>query len=102
MTSVKLKTPSVNQRALDLEPRLGTSQDQFIQFCKRLEEAVSRQSSDRQVVLESFRKEITGADAPLRTEDIELLFASSVILDLVSQNWGLTTNGVKIQISPPP
>lgn len=87
--------------AVELAPQLGIFTETFVDFCRQLEKDI----------LKAKKSQLTGVTGRLRAglisnellseSDLALLFAKSVILDLVSQGWELSVKDSKISVCPP-
>src|SRR5690606_16513884 len=89
--------------AFELAPQLGNSTEIFIAFCRQIETEVlrSRKKSQIKKVLDRLRDELVSNDLLLESE-LALLFAKSVIVDLVSQGWNVSVEDGKVSVRPPP
>lgn len=107
--SLEIELMDEQRQVIDLMPKLGSLQNEFSKFCRKLERELKKierlellsQKVALQEVLNKFRNEIRTIKEPLRTERIELLFVSSVILDLLYQGWKLNIVGSRAQIYSP-
>jgi hypothetical protein len=88
--------------AVDLAPQLGKSTEIFVDFCSKFEAEVSGAKKKSQIagVIDKLRGELIPDDL-LSEEELALLFAKSVILDLVAQGWKLSVHKAKISVCPP-
>lgn len=92
---------SNKQDSLALAPHLGPLRGRFVDFCKKIERELGQdESAERAEVLVQLRDDLA-RDLPVQGEDLELLFVSSVTLDLVGQGWELNVNGKDVTIKPP-
>jgi hypothetical protein len=89
------------QEGLKLTPRLGHLQGQFVDFCKKVEREFGQgEAAERAEALVQLRDELA-RDVPVRGDDLELVFVSSVVLDLVGQGWELSVEGDEVSVKPP-
>lgn len=88
--------------AVELAPQLGESNHAFVEFCRQLEAKISNAKNKLQLTnaIAGSRQEITTNELASESE-LALLFAKSVILDLVSQGWDLGVKDAKISVSSP-
>lgn len=85
-----------------LEPNLGEWRNSFVRFCDRLEERLAAlEGTSRGEILEEFRNEIISTKGLTKTDELDLLFVQSVVLDLVSQDWQLNVSNSQIEICSP-
>jgi hypothetical protein len=92
---------SDEQGSITLTPRLGALQEKYVDFCRKIEREFARgESAERAEVLVQLRDELA-RDFPVEGEDLELLFVSSVTLDLVGQGWELNVDGKGVTVRPP-
>lgn len=86
---------------IELTPRVGNSTREYLKFCRRIE-AKTRgiQGIDRITATKEFRNDLIH-DHLVSEEELALLFAKSVILDLVAQGWKLKVREPKIFVYPP-
>src|ERR1051326_3905228 len=85
-----------------LEPTLGEWRKSFVRFCARLEERLAEpDGTPRGEIIEEFKDEITGINRLTKTDELDLLFVESVVLDLVSQDWQLSVDKSLVEIYSP-
>jgi hypothetical protein len=91
------------QASLDLEPTLpGELRGRFAQFCLRLKEAIEDCADNaRGAVLASFREDVHRCAGVSGDEKIDLMFAESLVLDLVAQDWRIDAEGGRVRIVAP-
>lgn len=86
---------------IELTPRLGDSTAKYMEFCRRVEAETSGvKNGDRIAATNEFRKDLI-CKSVVAEEELALLFAKSVILDLVAQGWKLKVSKPKIFVYPP-
>lgn len=86
---------------IELTPRLGNSTGVYLEFCRRVEtETRGIKSTDRITATKEFRNDLIHNHL-VSEEELALLFAKSVILDLVAQGWKLKVSEPKIFVYPP-
>jgi hypothetical protein len=91
------------QASLDLEPTLpGELRDQFARFCLSLKEAIEDCADNARVaILTSFRVDIHKCAGASGDDKIDLMFAESLVLDLVGQDWRIDVEGGRVRIVAP-
>jgi hypothetical protein len=92
---------ATEMKGLELHPRLGRRQGLFVKFCKRAATALKKAPSERAQVLDILRKEAKPSSRLINTGQLDLLFVTNVILDLLSQGWELSVRGQKVKFHPP-
>lgn len=87
---------------LELNPTLGNLKASFAEFCGRITRELpdSRDNSYRRAILRT-RQEISSEGYLAHVNKLSLLFVSSVVLDLASQNWKVEVDGSAVRICPP-
>lgn len=86
---------------IELIPQLGDSTTKYIEFCKQLQaETHNVNNSERIAKANEFRNNLKIPQSPA-TEELALLFAQSVILDLIAQGWKLNVCESKVFVHPP-
>lgn len=86
---------------IELMPQLGDSTSKYVEFCRRLlTETYNVNNSERIAKANEFRKNLM-PQSSVTEEELALLFAQSVILDLVAQGWKLKVCESKISVHPP-
>lgn len=86
---------------VELTPQLGNFTSKYMEFCRRVEaETGSIKSTDRIAATKKFRNDLTHNHL-VTEEELALLFAKSVILDLVAQGWKIKVCEPKIFVYPP-
>lgn len=88
-------------RGLQLSPRLGRRQKLFVKFCKRAATALKKSPARRAQIVESFRQEARPSSQLTNAGQLDFLFVTNVILDLLSQGWDLNISGSNIKFHPP-
>jgi hypothetical protein len=86
---------------IELTPQLGVSTAEYMEFCRRVETKISSvKGIERIEVAKEFRKDLIHNHL-VTEEELALLFAKSVILDLVAQGWKLKVCDPQIFVYPP-
>lgn len=86
---------------IELTPRLGDSTAKYMKFCRKIEAETSDiKNTERIAITNKFRKDLIHNHL-VPEEELALLFAQSVILDLVAQGWKLKVCEPKIFVYPP-
>jgi hypothetical protein len=86
---------------IELTPRLGNSTKEYLEFCRRVEvETRGIKGTDLITATKEFRNDLMHNHL-VSEEELALLFAKSVILDLVAQGWKLKVREPKISVYPP-
>ena len=92
----------MNVEWVNLDPELGDRGGAYLHFCGRIAEAF--RCTDRHKLLEStreLREEILSRNrGPIATDDLRLLLAESIALDLVSHGWDFRVgkDGVQVRV----
>lgn len=86
---------------IELTPQLGDSTARYMEFCRQVEtETSSVNGTERIAATNQFRNDLIHNHV-VKEEELALLFAKSVILDLVAQGWKLKVRTPKILVYPP-
>jgi Domain of unknown function (DUF4338) len=87
--------------AVELTPHIGDLTAKYIDFCRQVEtKTCSVKNTERIAATNEFRKDLIPKSL-VTEEELALLFAQSVILDLVAQGWKLKVSEPKIFLYPP-
>jgi hypothetical protein len=87
--------------SIELTPRVGDSSAKYMEFCRRVEsEIFGIERAECIIVTNEFRKDLIH-DQLVTEEELALLFAKSVVLDLIAQGWKLRVCEPKIFVYPP-
>jgi hypothetical protein len=88
---------------LHLDPRLGGKEQQFVDFCRRVEKEAKRTGGTLSgQTLRRLRRELALIrNYPYSLEEIKLQLANSVALDLVAQTWKLKVADGEVLIHAP-
>jgi len=86
---------------IELTPQLGDSTAKYMEFCRQIEtKTFGVKGTERIAATKEFRNDLTHNHL-VTEEELALLFAKSVILDLVAQGWKLKVCEPKIFVHPP-
>lgn len=86
---------------IELTPQLGGSTTTYMEFCRQIETETSNvKRTERIAATNRFRTDLIHNHL-VKEEELALLFAKSVILDLVAQGWMLKVREPKILAYPP-
>ena len=89
------------QTVISLSPKLGRQRERFVEFCKKVERDLRlAKDVDRAEVLIQLRGDLT-SEQLVESDELDLLFANSVVLDFVSQGWELKVSKKEVTVSPP-
>lgn len=92
---------NVDSTIVNLTPRLDSLTPDYIKFCERMSSQILKVEPTKQIIiLERFRNELIPNDL-VSEEELALLFAKSVTLDLVAQGWKLYVTELEVRGSPP-
>ncbi|HEX6184208.1 MAG TPA: Druantia anti-phage system protein DruA, partial [Pyrinomonadaceae bacterium] len=91
------------QASLDLKPTLpGELLERFAQFCLSLKESIEDCADNvRGAMLARFREDVHRCAGVSGDEKIDLMFAESLVLDLVAQDWRIDVEGGRVRIVAP-
>lgn len=87
-------------KGLELRPRLGRRQKLFVKFCKRAATALKKAPAHRAQIVESLRQ-ARPSSRLTNSGQLDFLFVTNVILDLLSQGWDLSVRGSNVKFHPP-
>ncbi len=86
---------------IELTPRLGNLTANYMKFCHQVKTKISNiKSTELIAATNEFRKDLT-RECPVTEEELALLFAESVILDLAVQGWKLKVCEPRLLVYPP-
>lgn len=91
----------ISGEPIELTPQLGNSTATYMEFCRQVQtETCGINGTERITATKTFRNDLVHNHL-VTEEELALLFAKSVILDLIAQGWKLKVNEPKIFVYPP-
>lgn len=98
MNAAKAKLAELD--GISLSPTLGNLTNDFVEFASRIERTLANlDDTDRKEAVSDFRQRL----APVRpdfTDELQLRFVQSVVLDLIAHGWSLRVKEDSVYIVP--